>query len=173
VRIPQRERCRMAERLQGCEKRKAVLAADIDGQDAALSEVLSDLNAGREPGRLAVADAAPLAVRRAEAAEELLALIRESGSLRVGLMASASPFRTGGITGRSRRVRLLRFRAERDAAATRAAATSLRGEAVLLEMTRAAQGLRDADGEVLAAGQAASALGVEPGVVLLEMVVQG
>ncbi len=129
----------MADRLQGCEKRKAVLVADLDGQDAALSEVLADVNAGREPGSLAVADAAPLAVRRADAAEELLALIRESGSLRVGLMASANPFRTGGIAGRSRRVRLLRVQAERDAAATGAAATSLRGEAVLLEMTRAAQ----------------------------------
>ena len=128
MRIPQRERGRMADRLRGCEKREAVLVADIDGQDAALSEVLADLTAGREPGGLAIADAAPLAVRRADAAEELLALIRESGSLRVGLMASANPFRTGGIAGRSRRVRLLRVKAARDAATTGAAAPSLRGE---------------------------------------------
>ena len=68
VRIPPRERRRMADRLQGCEKREAVLVADLDGQDAALSEVLSDWNAGREPDSLAVADTAPLAVRRADAA---------------------------------------------------------------------------------------------------------
>jgi len=126
----------------------AVLVADTDGHDAALSEVLADLNAGREPSRLDLAVLAPQAMRLADGAEELLALIRESGSLRVGLMASANPFRTGGIAGRSRKVRLLRVEAERDTATTGAVANRLRGQAEILERTRAGRGLGDTDAEI-------------------------
>lgn len=125
----------MLDRLHWCEARIELLAEGIEGYDAALGNVLVDLREGRVSSRDDWVAMAAIAELRAEDAEELLRLVRESGSLRLGLVASRNAFRLGGIASRSRMVRLVRAQAEGNTASAAAWASELRGEAQLIEMT--------------------------------------
>jgi len=143
VRIRSGQRRRMLERLRWCEQRLQVLAEDVEAHDTALGEVLADLRAGRRTHGHDLAALAVVADRRAAAGEEFLGPVRERGSLRLGLVASQNPFRSGGIAGRARSIGLVRARAEGDAASASTWAKELRDEALLIEMAGIGEVLLD------------------------------